>query len=389
MSEGGANTWVELDTGRLAANIHALSREIRPDAEIVFVVKANAYGHGMADVGRTAWSNGIRWFAVAHIGEALSLREVLPEAEILVVGAVDPAAARALAANRLIPVIVSRDHAFALDAALREGAASSPPLRCHAKVDTGMGRFGIHWEDAVGTLSHLKDHTSLRIDGICTHLAAAAKLECRSAHTQVDRFQQVLDACRKAGLTFRLRHIANTGGVLRNPEWDFDAVRVGLLLYGYGPKSLCGPAAGDVRRVDARPCLQWKTRIRQVKTVPEGFAVSYEGTYRCERPTQIATAEVGYSDGYSRRLSNRGEVLVGGCRCPVAGRVTMNFITIDIGAEADVSPGDEVVLIGRQGGESIWADELAERCDTICYEVLTSIRSADRRVMSSSSESPS
>jgi alanine racemase len=239
-----------------------------------------------------------------------------------------------------------------------------------------MGRIGFAWETAAAQLAGLVAGGKLEVRGLCTHFASADSRDRSFADEQFSRFERVLAACAEQGITDCFRHASNSGGLLQDAAWELDGVRPGILLYGYGPR-LSTPRTGTIV---TRPFLQWKTRVVHVKRVPAGFRVSYDSTYVTEHETCIATLDVGYADGYPRLLSNRGVVLVGGRRVPVAGRVTMNLTTVDVGPEARVAAGDEAVLLGTQGGEAIWADELADRARTISYEILTNIRASARRV---------
>jgi alanine racemase len=242
-----------------------------------------------------------------------------------------------------------------------------------------MGRLGFAWKDAADRIRRLAVDPALSLEGLCTHFASSDSPDRKFTDTQAKRFTTVAAACRKSGLPRLFLHASNSGGILRDGAWDMDGVRPGILLYGYARGG--GTDSGTDCRVRTRPFLQWKTRVLQVKRVPAGFPVSYDSTFVTDRETCIATVDVGYADGYSRLLSNRGAVVIGGRRRPIAGRVTMNLVTVDAGPEGDVQAGDEVVLLGEQNGTSIWADELAGWCETIPYEILTSIRT-DRRVTS-------
>jgi alanine racemase len=264
---------------------------------------------------------------------------------------------------RIVPVLISEAQADRLAAEARRRGVM---LTCHVKIDTGMGRLGLPWESAPATLLLLRSQGGLAIVGVCTHFASAAR-QGQFAQIQSERFRQVVQTCAAAGFEIPFKHIANSAAFSVRPDWDWDGVRCGILAYGYG-----GKQAGA--RVATRPVLQWKSRVIQVKDVGAGFPVSYMSTHVTEAPTRLAVVDVGYSDGYSRLMSNKGSVLIGGKRGRVVGRVTMNFIIADVGAGAPVQEGDEVVLIGRQGSEELWADELARWCQTIPYEVLTSIR---------------
>jgi len=268
----------------------------------------------------------------------------------------------------ITPILMGEDQARALADGARQRHLALP---CHVKIDTGMGRLGLPWEQAAGILVRLKAQGGLDIQGLCTHFASAGKPGDPFAALQGQRFGSVVTACKAQGLSIPFQHVANSAAFSARPEWDLDGVRVGILAYGYAGR-LSAP------RVRTQPFLQWKTRVIHVKRVPAGFPVSYLSTFVTATPTQLATIDVGYSDGFSRLMSNKGYVLIGGRRCRVVGRVTMNFTIVDVGPDAAVREGDEAVLIGQQGDETLWADELARWCQTIPYEILTNIRSTPR-----------
>ncbi len=356
------DSWTEIHLGILRSNLAALRAALAPAVDIIVMLKADAYGHGLDLVGPAAWQAGLRRFAVFHADEAARLRRLLPEAVILWLGVVGPADVPLILDGRLQPLLVDPAQArgLALEAVRRGGV-----ITAHAKIDTGMGRLGFNWETAADDLLALARLPGLRIDGAATHLASAGS-DPAFAALQMDHFQHVIARCRAGGLPLPFCHAANSDGLCRSPAWHLDAVRPGILLYGYGPDSPGAPAC--------RPFLQWKTRLVQVRRVPAGFPVSYDSTYRAPRATTLATLPVGYSDGYSRAWSNRACVLVNGRRAPLAGRVTMNLIMADLGPDSPAQAGDEAVLLGEQGGASLWAGELAALAGTISYEVLTAIR---------------
>jgi len=371
-----SNSWTELDLGILRTNLRNLQAVLKNSTEIIFVVKSNAYGHGILPVAQCAWESGVKWFAVANVNEALLLREIMPDAGIIIVGVLESSAVPQAIENNLIPIIVSEKHATALAS---EAAARKQVLRCHAKTDTGMGRLGFPWEEAPEILTRLARLPGLDICGICTHFSSVSKPDRKSADIQAERFNKIIRSCDEKGLFIPFKHISNSSAILCDHAWNMDGVRPGILLYGYCRK--CHDAGNNTApdgcmEVKTRPFLQWKTRIVQLRKVPAGFAVSYDSTYTTPRETCIAAIDVGYADGYPRNLSNVGFVIAGGTRCPIAGRVTMNLTMIDLGPGTKCREGDEVVLIGKQGNESIWADEIAQWCETIPYEILTGIRTA-------------
>jgi alanine racemase len=362
------NAWLELDFDVLCRNVGAMRAVLKPSTEIILVVKANAYGHGLTEVAAKAFGCGVRWFLVARMDEALALRAELPDATILLLGAVWAQDIPVILDRRIIPVIVCEDQANDLAACARKAGVTIP---CHVKIDTGMGRFGLPCERAPEILEGLHRAGGFEIQGISMHFSSAGKAGDAFVGVQAERFQRVVAGCRERGMEGLFKHVANSAAFVGHPEWDMDGVRVGILAYGYG-------GSRSDSRVQTLPFLQWKTRVLQVRKVPAGFPVGYLSTYVTPEPTSLATIDVGYSDGLSRLMSNKGYVLIGGRRAKVVGRVTMNFTTVDVGDQGDVRVGDEVVLIGTQGAETLWADELARWCQTIPYEILTSIRSEPR-----------
>ena len=362
------HSWVEINLGQLRKNVRAAQTAVSPGTEIIFVVKANAYGHGLLPIARAAAEEGVSWFTVVYLDAAIALRDALPDANLLVLGYVSPDSIDLLLEKRILPIVTDLDHGLALAAAAR---GRGKVLDVHLKVDTGMGRLGIQWDEVASAVQKLASAGGLNLAGVCSHFAKVEPNDPSAAERQAERFKVALDALPENVF----RHLSSSRAALYFPEWDFDGVRQGIDLYGYG-------ASDPARRFLTEPVLEWKTRVVQVKKVPANFSVGYYGTHVTEYPTQIATVAVGYADGYNRVLSNRGDVLINGRRCAVVGRVSMNWITVDAGPDADVKVGDEVTLIGRQGSEAIWASELSQICRTIPYEILTSIDSSlERRVV--------
>lgn len=365
-----SGSWIEVNLTRLDGNLRRARAALRPATSLMFVVKANAYGHGLAEVARQAAQSGVTWFAVAYEREAQAVREVAPGARIVVVGAADPEAVGVMAANDITPVIVSEEHGLALSRAAR---AAGVKLRVHLKIDTGMGRFGVPWDEAAQVYQRLSRSIALNFEGLCTHFASVEIDKPSQGPEQMDRFGEVCGALDQLAGRRHFRHASSSRAFLYHDAWDLDGVRPGIVLYGYG-------AGEEGMRIRTEPILQWKTRVLQVKRVPAGAKIGYYGKFEATQPTVIATIGAGYADGYHRSLSNKGTVLIGGRRCRIAGRVSMNWITVDCGPDAKVNAGDEAVLIGEQGDEAVWAGELAELIPTIPYELLTSINAHLPRV---------
>lgn len=358
-------TWTELDNAILRNNLLLARQALQPGVGLYLVVKANAYGHGLAEVAGCAARAGVSGFAVAHMEEAVALRAMHPRATILVLCVPPPDAAAQFLKHHLVPMIAGPEHGAALVAELRRLRPHNP-LPCHVKIDTGMSRLGFDWRRAAADLSRLAREPELALCGIASHFASAGEIPDQ-AERQFRRFVDVVRDCAKSGVNFAQRHISASAGFMHNPSWDLDGVRLGILMYGY-------PAGPERRRINVRPPMQWKTRVLQVKTLPRGRTVGYGQTYALRRAGRIAILGAGYADGYDRRLGNRGAVIIDGCRCPVVGRISMNLTTVSLPPACRVRAGDEAVLIGCQGRAAIWADELADLCETIPYDILTAIR---------------
>jgi alanine racemase len=366
------NIWAEIDLAAIAHNVRELRRITRPAARLMAVVKADGYGHGAEAVARTALANGADMLAVARIDEGVHLRRAGFKVPILVMGPTFPEFTDLIIDNDLTQGVTALANARALAARARQRQAVIP---VHLKVDTGMGRLGLVPDcntpgrdpdlppvEEVRALAHLD---GLRLDGIFTHFAAADETDKSFAALQFDIFSTFLERLSRAGIDTGLRHAANSAGVIDLPQAHLDAVRPGISLYGLYPSR-----AVDCRKLDLRPALALKSRILQVKDVPAGFPVSYGMTWRAPRATRIATVAAGYADGIQRRLSNRGRMLVRGSEVPIVGRVCMDLIMLDVGGVAGAAPGDEAVIIGRQGEAEISADALADLLGTINYEVV-------------------
>ncbi|HZZ84575.1 MAG TPA: alanine racemase [Anaeromyxobacteraceae bacterium] len=364
---------VDLDA---VAHNYRLARELAGRPAIA-VVKADAYGHGAVPVARRLAAEGAPWLAVALVEEGLELRAAGIPTPILVLGAAYGDRYDLLVENRLTPLVFRREHLDGLAAAAR---AAGVRASAHLKLDTGMGRIGLAPEEVGGFLDAARLVPEVALEGVCTHFASA-DLEDRALTTrQVVLFNQAAEAMLAAGLPLRFRHLANSAGTIEYPDAWQDLTRPGIMLYGYVPFAPPGPVpprAAEAGRA-LRPALRWSTAITHVKTVPAGTAVSYGGRWVAPRASRIATLPIGYADGYHRRLSGRpgfgcAEVLVRGRRAPIAGTVCMDMCMVDVTEVPGVEPGEEVVLLGDQGGERIDADELAAKAGTISYEILCNV----------------
>lgn len=357
-------TYIVIDLDCIAQNVRAIREHIGTGPQFIAVVKDDAYGHGALQVSRVALDNGADRLAVARTEEGILLRRAGLQAPILHMCYTVPAEADEIAENRLIATVIDRETAGALSAAAeRLGRSAS----VHVKVDTGMGRYGLLPEEVLPFLEVLRSLPHLEVEGIYTHYATADAEDKSYTLRQLAIFNDVLQAAQAAGWEFRLRHSANSGATLDLPETYLDAVRPGLIVYGLYPSEAVS------RTVKLSPALSLRSHVGRVRALPPGAGISYGLTFTTQRESAIALVPVGYGDGYQRILSNRGSVLIGGRRAPIAGRICMDQFMVDVTDLPGVQEGDEIVLIGRQGDEAISAEEVAALCHTINYEIVTGL----------------
>lgn len=363
-------THAEIDLDLIQHNVRAL-RRMAPDSAFMAVVKADGYGHGAVPVALAALEAGASWLGVAVAEEGVTLREAGITAPILIFGYVPPEQADLVVAHDLRAAVFHRDIARALSEAARRAGRKAT---VHLKIDTGMGRVGVKPEAAVDFARLLRHDPHLDFEGVFTHLATADEPDNDFAARQLQAFDGALQALREAGLEPPVRHACNSAGLMLHPAGHYDLVRGGIAIYGLEPDpAVSWPA-------DLKPALTWRTRVGFIKTVEPGTPVSYGCTYRAQGRERIASLPIGYADGLSRHLSNKGEVLIGGRRCPIVGRVCMDQTMVRVPDDLEVQVGDEVVIIGQQGAESITAGEMAGRIGTINYEVVCAISKRVPRV---------
>ncbi|HWO41456.1 MAG TPA: alanine racemase [Candidatus Eisenbacteria bacterium] len=361
--------WIDLEA--LRWNIRQIREKVGPQVKILSMVKANAYGHGAPAIAAALAAAGSNAFGVATVEEGMELRRAGVRQPIIVVAGVYPAQIDLFFDHGLTPVVHDIESLKRLEAAVRSRGTS---CAVHLKVDTGMGRIGLAAAECGSWLPEIQKLQALKVEGVFSHFSHAESVEGDYTRRQLAVFHDVLGSLKAAGIRPALTHLANSAATVTLRAAYFDMVRPGLILYGiYPSREMEGQIA-------LKPVLSWHTRILQLKRVPAGSSISYGQTFVTARPSLIATLPVGYADGYPRLLSNRGAVLVRGSRAPVVGRVCMDLTMVDVTDIRGVQQGDEVVLLGRQGGETISADEIAAWSDTISYEILTSIGSRVPRI---------
>lgn len=357
-------TVATVDLGALAHNLDQVRRRLDPTTQIIAVVKADAYGHGAVAVAKTLEARGVTWFGVATVDEGIALRDAGIRSSILLMGALFPERFADTVAHALTPVLYDQAQAKAF---AEHVTGCSAPYSVHLKIETGMGRLGLDPEDVVALLRSPIFRGPLRAEGLMTHLADSDNPDPAYTMAQLDRFRAVIRSAQAEKLSPPLIHAANSGAILGHPAARFTAVRPGIMLYGYHTAAHVNPSP------DLRPVLSVTTKVVQVRTLKPGESTSYNRTYVVRRPSRIAVLPLGYADGYSRLLSNRGAVLINGKRAPVVGRVCMDMTMADVTDVPGVSAGTDVTVIGRQENEQITATDIATWQGTIAYEVLCSL----------------
>jgi alanine racemase len=351
--------WAEIDLAAFRRNVAAIRAMLPEGAQLVAVLKADAYGHGAVELARCL-DERTAMIAVALLEEAVQLRDAGITHPILVLGALSEEQI-AMAAERGIEVAAPSPEA--LRAACE--VARYRDVKLHLKLDSGMGRMGLVESDLAEAISLIRATPRLELRGIYTHFANAPEPKDPYTLTQIATFDRLLAGLREAGVDAPLHHLANSAATVRHLVRPGEWARVGIALFG--AETL------DDHSQRLEPVLRWRTEVVRVKTLPPDSPVGYGLTFRTQRESRIATIAIGYADGYNRLLSNSGEVLVLGRRSKIVGRVSMDLVTIDVTDIDGVSVGDEVVLLGRQGDEEISAEEIAGRLGTISYEVLCSV----------------
>ena len=367
-------SWVEISRRQIAENYRAVRAAVGPGVEAVCVVKADAYGHGAVEVSRTLMAEGARWLAVSSADEGAALRQAGIAARILVMADCQPFARDAVLEFSLTPVILSLDDLRAMESF---AAGRGARLPYHLKVDTGMGRLGT-LAGAREIAAAVRAAVHLDLEGLMSHLATSADYTKPQTDLQNRAFAELGRALAEEGIAPRFRHLSSTNAIAygRHDAW-YNMVRPGHLLYGYFSPAR-GAAPARVRNV--KPALTWKASVLEAKDVPEGALIGYGGMFCAPHAMRIGVLAVGYADGLSHRLSNRGHAIAAGRLVPILGAVSMDLTTIDLTGCPSIGPGDAVTLLGTEGEVSINAQQMARTAGTISYDVLCGIRTRVARV---------
>ncbi len=353
-------TVMDVDLDALADNFHALEAA-GGGAEVMPVVKADAYGHGAVVCARHLVESGAKWLGVALVEEGIELRQSGVDVPILIFGGIFGAQIELFLAHNLDIAASSIDKLRAIDEVARKVGKKA---RVHLKIDTGMGRIGVRYDNAEQLFEVAQDMQHCEVVGVFSHFATTTDEDLSFAYLQLERFISSLDYFNKRSLPMPVRHIASSAAISRVPSSCLDLIRPGLALYGLYP-------FGCRHKISLKPVMSLRSKVVFFKVVPKGAGVSYSHTWVAPSDTRIVTVPVGYGDGFFRRLSNKGQVLIRGKRYPIVGNVCMDQMMVNIG-EDEAYNGDEVVLLGKQGDDEITAPEVAELIGTNIHEVLVS-----------------
>ncbi len=360
--------WAEVNLDAIENNIKQIRKYVRPETKILAAVKANAYGHGYAQVARTLVKNGVDYLGVACMDEAIQLRQSGFRCPILILGYTDPNEIAQLVKEDITAACYSYEMASLIS---RAAVKQDKRAKIHLKIDTGMSRLGFKYNEddannqqSVDTIYKIAVLPNLDIEGIFTHFSAA---DSDDAYTelQFSRFEAVCNRLKDSGLNIPIKHCCNSAALIKYPKMHMDMVRPGIILYGEKPAS-----DFDCGRVSLKPAMQLKARVTHIKELEPGVSVSYGRKFNTEKKTKLITVSIGYGDGYSRTLSGKAQAIVNGTICNLAGNICMDQCMIDATAVNTINIGDEVILFGKSDDIELPVESLAEKMGTINYEIL-------------------
>jgi len=359
-------TWVEIDTKAVLHNIKEARRKLGKGVKICAVIKDNAYGHGLIPLAKVLQRNGVEVFGVVDVSEAIALRKNGIKTPVLNLVSAFPCQAKDIVSYGISQSVSDLDIVKALD---KEAKKQKTIAKIHIEIDTGMGRLGVASEKFEEFYKKVCAFKNVKVEGVFTHLASS---DVNSVYTwkQISDFEYV-SFLMPVGI---IKHVLNSSGVIYFSGAGFDMARPGLMIYGLHNSK------AENKVVKLKPALSWKTRVLLVKDFKKGSSISYGNTYKTKRDTKIAVLGVGYGSGYNRLLSNSGEVLINGKKYPIRGRVCMDLTMVEVGKKSKVKAGDTAVLIGRSKNNIITAEDLADKCRSISYEVVCAINKDVKRV---------
>lgn len=364
--------WAEIDLDAIAYNTRNI-RKLIGDKDLIAVVKANCYGHGVIDIIPTLLENGVSRFAVAMISEALEIRDNKITAPVMILGFTPLYLGEELINNNIEQTVYDLDYAKELS---KIALTLNKKAKIHIAIDTGMGRIGfLPNEKSIDNITEICSLEGIEVIGIFTHFSTSDEKDKEYSHEQFTKMLSVMDTLKKRGIDIPLKHVANSGAIIDLPDTYLDAVRAGIILYGYYPSDEI-----DKNNLALKPALTLKATITNVKTLEKDMYVSYGRTFKTSNETIVATIPVGYADGYLRKLAENGKVIIKGEFAPIIGRICMDQFMIDVTNIPDVKIGDEVILLGEKNGLKYNADDMAKKLDTINYEVTCMLKSRLPRV---------
>lgn len=356
--------WAEINLSNLDYNIKNIKAKLSSNTKIIGIVKADGYGHGSVKVAEVLRENGIDTFAVSTLQEAIVLREAGATEQIISLSLTPDFYSNVLIEYNITPVISSLENARAIS---KTAAAAGKTVSGFIAADTGMGRIGyLTWDsNAIDEIKEISKLPNFKIAGLFSHMSTADSADKSFSHTQEQCFNEFYDKLIAAGIDIPIRTFANSASVMELPSVHFDAVRPGIILYGCYPSDEVDRSA-----LSLKPVMSVKATISHLKEVPEGFSVSYGREFISKRPSKIATIALGYADGYPRPYAPKGKVIVNGVKAPLAGNICMDQCMIDVTDVPDVKTGDEVIIMGSDGKNTILADDIAKATGTINYEII-------------------
>lgn len=356
--------WAEINLTNLDYNIKSIKAKVGADKDLIGVIKADAYGHGSVMCANVLRENGVKTFAIATLQEAVTLREAGAKEDIIMLGLTPDMYADTIVEYDITPVVCDATNAKAIsDAAAKAGKTVSGLIA----VDTGMGRIGYladEIETAIFDIKKIAMLPNFKIKGIFSHMSTADAYDKTYSHQQEEKYNKFYEALVQAGIDIPMRTLANSASIMELPTIHFDAVRPGIILYGCYPSNEV-----DKNQLSIKPVMSVKANIVHLKDVPENFSVGYGRKYISTKPAKIATIALGYADGYPRPYSAQAKVIVNGVVCPIAGNICMDQCMIDVSEVPDVKVGDEVIVMGTDGVNTILADDIADATGTINYEI--------------------
>ena len=368
-------TWAEIHLDHLAFNFHSVKKRVRENIKYMAVVKADAYGHCAVECARRLEREGVDWFGVALPEEGIELRKAGVHKHILCLGSFWAGQENEILNYNLTPVVYRAEIAEIFNRAAQERGVIAD---IHVKVDTGMNRIGVRFDELKEFVQKLKEFENLKVDGVMTHFAAADS-DAAFTNLQIKRFNEAVEIFHENGFRPAFRDLANSPGTLGYSNSHGNLVRLGGVLYGLWRDVL----PRNIEPPDLKPVMTLRTEIALLKRVPKGESVGYGRTFVAERDSLIATIPIGYQDGYRRELSNVGRAIVNGVYAKVAGRISMDWTMLDVSEAPNVKVGDEVILIGAQNDLCVAAEEIAEKTETISYEITCGISRRVPRVFKS------